>query len=490
MNKIIHLSLARKSVPVLMDVVQGTTAPSIEFVLDDYTPPSNARARIYILKEGGEVYNNCTLSGNVVTYTPTAGSFDVPGQCVAQLELVQSSTVAVSWRIFVTVEPNLISGSSAPASTEFGALTSLIQSAQAYDGIIGANNITGYNNRQGWIDLTTGQDLDSITTPGVYSANTTVSQSLLNNPVANKGNFKMVVEHSISSSVYIRQTITLGGILYSGEVWTRQRSSASGSWSNWVQVPLRSEVNAIANRGGKNVAKNVRKTTTINGVTFTVNSDGSIVLNGTSTGTITFPINATSANTYYDLPSGTYTMTGGEDLANQTSETYDCYLGARTEGGTAKYCNYTNGGVVSVPCTGNMSLWIYCFANRTFNNFTIKPMLRDASIQGDTYVPYGMSNAELTEKVFAQSEAREVIISVGSVLSTDLPLGKFYVTDGLDLPDGINKAGYLDITARVGNADTVRRVTFQPYNAYDYYVNMLQNSTTWSGWRKFSGTAV
>lgn len=136
MNKIIHLSLSRKSVPTFMDVVQSATAPSITFVLDDYTPERTATARLYIKKGDAEVYNDCTLSGNQVTYTPTTGSFDVPGQCVAQLQIVKGEDVAVSWRIFVRVEPNLILGSAAPATTEFDALTNLIQDAEQYSSAI------------------------------------------------------------------------------------------------------------------------------------------------------------------------------------------------------------------------------------------------------------------------------------------------------------------------------------------------------------------
>lgn len=119
-----------------MDVVQSATAPSITFVLDDYTPERTATARLYIKKGDAEVYNDCTLSGNQVTYTPTTGSFDVPGQCVAQLQIVKGEDVAVSWRIFVRVEPNLILGSAAPATTEFDALTNLIQDAEQYSSAI------------------------------------------------------------------------------------------------------------------------------------------------------------------------------------------------------------------------------------------------------------------------------------------------------------------------------------------------------------------
>ena len=242
MDKIVNLSLARKSVPTLIDVVQGATAPNIVFVLEDYTPPSNARARLYIKKTNAEVYNDCVLSGNQITYTPTAGSFDEAGQCVAQLEIVQGNTIAVSWRIFVTVEPNLIEGSAAPASTEYGALESLIINAQQYDTIIGANNLTGANNRQGWTALTNGQDLNTVLGAGTYCANSAgIYNSVLNSPMTGKA-FRLDVQYSVANNNYIRQIWTAN----TGEQFIRETTNGGTSWSDWRLTPTRSEVNAIA----------------------------------------------------------------------------------------------------------------------------------------------------------------------------------------------------------------------------------------------------
>lgn len=386
MNKVIHLSLSRKSVPVFMDIVQGTTAPAIEFILDDYTPPSNARARIYIKKDGGEVYNNCTLSGNVVTYTPTAGSFDVAGQCVAQLELVQSSTVAVSWRIFVTVEPNLISGSSAPASTEFGALTELIQDAQRYDTIIGSNNLVGANNRQGWTALTSGQDLNTVTTPGVYVCySDAIAQSLLNCPTTNA--FRMMVGFTRNVANNLFQRIELFSNANQERKFERHTQDAS-TWASWFMFPLRSEVNAIANRGGKNLLPNTGTSTTINGVTFTVNADGSVTVNGTATATADY-----YGMAQVSLGSGTFALSGCPEGGSE--QTY--FLGVRVNNSwSASGKDYGDGKTV----TGEITRWaITIRSGYTADNLTFYPMLRDASIQDDTYVPYGMSNAELTEEL-------------------------------------------------------------------------------------------
>lgn len=122
MNKLIHLSITKKDVPIRMDVVQGATAPSIDFILDDYIPASGATARLYIKKTDTEVYNDCTISDNVITYAPTTGSFDEVGKCKAQLQIIENGAVALSFIIYVDVTENLIDGSAIESSSEYNAL--------------------------------------------------------------------------------------------------------------------------------------------------------------------------------------------------------------------------------------------------------------------------------------------------------------------------------------------------------------------------------
>lgn len=406
MDKIVNLSLARKSVPTLIDVVQGATAPDIVFVLDDYMPPSNARARLYIKKTNAEVYNSCTISGNQVIFSPTAGSFDEEGQCVAQLQITVGSSVLVSWRIFVTVEPNLIEGSAAPASTEYGALEDLIINAQAYDTIIGANNITGYNNRQGWAVLTIGQDLNSLVTPGIYSANSTVSASLLNNPAADQGNIKLIVEHSLDSNAYIRQTIKTALKDTNGKVWTRQKSSTGETnWSDWQLIPLRGEIDALANLGAKNILKRKDVTTTKNGITFTVNEDGSITADGTATANAQFDLWTRGSNDWF-LSANTYRLTGCPE--GGSGSTYELAINKTISGGGSSVVtrDYGSGANFTVSNESEpYGAYIMIRSGQTVNNLTFYPMLRVTAIQDDTYVPYGMSNAELTKTAQVRSLA-------------------------------------------------------------------------------------
>lgn len=393
MDKIVNLSLARKSVPTYIDVVQSATAPDIVFVLDDYMPPSNARARLYIKKTNAEVYNSCTISGNQVIFSPTAGSFDEEGQCVAQLQITVGSSILVSWRIFVTVEPNLIEGSAGPASTEYGALEDLIINAQQYDTIIGANNITGYNNRQGWTALANGQNIDALIESGVYSANTNaIAASLTTTPF--NYTFKLVVEKIQSNSNnYVIQTATRTS---TGEERKRVSINSGSTWTEWQTTPLRAEVDAIANLGAKNILKRKDVTATRNGITVTVNEDGSVTANGTATANAQFDLWTRGTNDWF-LKANTYRLTGCPE--GGSGSTYELALIKTTSGGGSTVVTRDYGSGANFTVTNeseSYGAYIMIRSGQTVNNLTFFPMLRVAAIQDDTYEPYAMTNAELS----------------------------------------------------------------------------------------------
>lgn len=126
MNKIVSLYLSQKNVPARLDVVQGATLPAITFVLEDFTPTPGSQCQIFIKKKNSEVYNTCTLEGNEVTFNPSTGTFDEVGPCVAQLEITDTDYFAISFRIYVNVEPNIIDTEAIEASDDFSALQDAI----------------------------------------------------------------------------------------------------------------------------------------------------------------------------------------------------------------------------------------------------------------------------------------------------------------------------------------------------------------------------
>lgn len=140
MDKIIHLSLTRKSVPTRIDVVQYATRPNIVFVIDDYSIPEGSTVSLYIKKpDDTEIFNYCEFEDNQVTYTPTTQSFAVLGTSKCQLQIVESDGTAVSFLIYADVTENIIDSSAIESQDEFTALEEALQTVSDYDGRITQN---------------------------------------------------------------------------------------------------------------------------------------------------------------------------------------------------------------------------------------------------------------------------------------------------------------------------------------------------------------
>ena len=128
----------------------------------------------------------------------------------------------------------------------------------------------------------------------------------------------------------------------------------------------------------KNLLKNTAVTKTVNGVTFTVNSDGTITANGTATNRIIFLV-----GTAYISQTRNYTYTGTP--SGGASSTYSM--------------NYRNSNVYKTVETGNgittqfeggktYEAVIDIRSGVTVSNLTFYPMLRYADITDSTYEPY------------------------------------------------------------------------------------------------------
>ena len=122
---------------------------------------------------------------------------------------------------------------------------------------------------------------------------------------------------------------------------------------------------------GKNKLQVTATTQTINGVTFTVNSDGSVYVSGTGTAVANFTLYQGTA------PSGNYILSG-----NISGSRLDLW---KSGGGSV----YDNGSGVAFTSDGSTS---YIFrittrANITYD-ITISPMIRLATVADSTFEPY------------------------------------------------------------------------------------------------------
>ena len=148
------------------------------------------------------------------------------------------------------------------------------------------------------------------------------------------------------------------------------------------------EIATIVNEyGSKNlVDTSLIPNSTKNGVTRKNNSDGSITYSSTSTATndIYLPLMGIT-----NLDKGTYIFT--PNPMTTATYTYQIY----------KNVNYWKSFVltqtIEITEAGKYSIGVAIKSNETISN-TCKPMLRYAAIKYDTYVPYAMTNRELTKK--------------------------------------------------------------------------------------------
>lgn len=166
-----------------------------------------------------------------------------------------------------------------------------------------------------------------------------------------------------------------------------------------------SAIEAMVNQyGSKNLAPNNASTTEMSPVTFTVNSDKSVSVartgNHSSWRTLVLSKNIT-------LKAGTYILSSGYT----GDEQYTVYFELVDSTGSVAKTDLSDAVTFTIQTdiTNGMFQIAVRPGNSTFN-VTIKPMLRDARVADSTYVPYAMTNRELTNRVLNPSYSNEVLL--------------------------------------------------------------------------------
>lgn len=251
------------------------------------------------------------------------------------------------------------------------------------------------------------------------------------------------------------------------------------------------EIGVVAALGAKNMLKVTSTTQTINGVTFTVNNDQTITVNGTNTGTSTalFVIN--------DIPlqSGiAYTLSGCP--SGGSNATY--YIGSLD---TTDWQEFTtdigNGNTATLSEPKTIRFRIGIRAGVTVNNLLFRPMLRRAEITDSAFVPYAPTNRELYEKIESDVVSHELVVPSGSILSYVNTLDPGFYTArqgssvGTDKPISNGAFAYLIFVFSSGTAQiTAFEAVISGGTASPDIFTILKAGGTWGSWRKFTGAAV
>lgn len=183
-----------------------------------------------------------------------------------------------------------------------------------------------------------------------------------------------------------------------GTAWTQLTFDAAFS-------ATQAEIAAVANAGAKNRFPNlaIGKTETVNGVTFNVNTDGSVTINGKNT-------SAEVNTTFISLvPSGQVKTQAGKYIMSGVPKGYANKIWTWIAGVGENRTEANKIISLSQDVSGGCGVSV-AVGDTQFDNVIVYPMLRDAAIEDDTYVPYGMSNAEITGKL---SDTRWLNVSNG-----------------------------------------------------------------------------
>lgn len=137
---------------------------------------------------------------------------------------------------------------------------------------------------------------------------------------------------------------------------------------------------------GKNLLANNVTSGTINGVTFTVNADGSVTMNGTATADVSFPI---FGNNWNDT-SKKLILDGNIDYI-LSKGTANAVVYARDAISNRNFETPLNSYRIIEKVDSLTYVYIRILKGKTLNNETIYPMIRLASIADGIYEPYKQS---------------------------------------------------------------------------------------------------
>ena len=146
--------------------------------------------------------------------------------------------------------------------------------------------------------------------------------------------------------------------------------------------------------GAKNLCPNNASDTTTTDITWDVLSDGSVQVSGTAASNRGITLNSDGIT----LPAGTYMITTGQ--ANEAN--VDVILLAKKKSDNsiiARSNSYEYSATFTLAQATDVIFVLSTVHTGVAINVRIFPMCRVASITDDTYVPYAMSNKQLTEKI-------------------------------------------------------------------------------------------
>ena len=193
--------------------------------------------------------------------------------------------------------------------------------------------------------------------------------------------------------------------------------------------------------GGKNKLHVTAVTQTSNGVTFTVNEDGTVKVNGTASSSTIFRVGEVSNG-------GSYIINGSPSGADNT---YGLRIG---HGSGNTFVGRQHGADYPYTSSDKVIIEIYVFGGQTLNNIVFKPMIRLASVSDATFAPYsnicpisGHTSAVVTrtgKNFLAPIPYQGLLYNVSVGTSVTLTAGASVAVNGNTITYDVGAWGYRD----------------------------------------------
>ena len=155
-----------------------------------------------------------------------------------------------------------------------------------------------------------------------------------------------------------------------------------------------------------NELENKATTTTINGLTFTVNSDKSVTVNGTATADTFLNLNYDGTNVFDD---GDYIASGGHnDVWLEVITSNNVFV--RDKGENVEF---------TIENTSNNWARLFVDGGTVVDNVTVYPMVRPSHIEDDTYIPYEEDVQIRVNRLYDVEQVKvDKVIDVGTEKTT------------------------------------------------------------------------
>lgn len=233
-----------------------------------------------------------------------------------------------------------------------------------------------------------GVDLNNVMAPGVYTLHT--NNTYINKPASDAEHGILEVwDETMPNNVgriFQRITYTYKSGRSNSEIWTRSYSRQSQIWSSWIMVgDDLSDITEVVQTTVRQTVytpisynDNIKSySKTVNGITFTQNTNNKVTAVGTATENILYALSGTNDNLGFQVIGGeTYRLRGCP--SGGSNNTYRLDLRTAPYGGTV-VCVDTGEGVIFTPESTGYLYPIIRIGNGTTVNLTFEVVLERQS---------------------------------------------------------------------------------------------------------------